>query len=94
METKLTLLVLAVVAGLLYTLETWINISHWLQSSCNMASNNPILMPISWITWGIFTYTTWIRGIETGTILYWFMIVIWGASNLYFTGCMWSYWFG
>jgi hypothetical protein len=94
MGIKTTLLILAVVAGILHTFKTYISVAHWLNTGCNMASHNPIVLPISWIIWAIFTYTTWLKGIDYGTAIYWFLAVIWGASNLYFSWCMIHYWLG
>lgn len=94
MDSKYTLLILAVIAGALYAMNAWIDISWWIQTGFDMASYNPAILPISWATWTIFIYTTWKHGLSTGTALYWFMAVVWLASNLYFSYGMISYWFG
>lgn len=94
MEKGITLLILAIIAGGLYAFNAWIDVSHWIQSGFDMASHNPIALPLSWITWGIFAYTTWVRGFDAGSAIYWFMAVIWFGTNLYFSQGMINYWFG
>ena len=94
MDQKYTLLILAMIAGALYALNAWIDVSHWIESGYDMASHNPIVLPLSWITWAIFAYTTWVRGFEKGTAIYWFMTVIWFGTNIFFSIGMVNYWFG
>lgn len=91
MVIKLSLVVLTVIGAILFALNKWASISHWIASGWNMSSYNPLLLPISWGSWLVYMYMTVTRG---PGLYFWFIGILWLVGNVYFSYGMMHYWVG
>jgi hypothetical protein len=90
MRKKILILLLTLIGGALYALSRYISISHWAAIDFNMVSYNPFLPLLSWASWIIYMYITWLK--RPG-YYYWFIGILWFVANLYFTyGILVTWW--
>lgn len=91
MDKRWTVIVLTLIGGVLYTLTNFVDISHWINTNYDMASYNPVILPISWGSLLVYLYMNYLK--RPGAY-YWFIGILWLVTNLYFTYGMVTYWLG